>query len=151
MESSRTDSSSSLLQAYLAEHRDKCPGCGYELHQLEADVCPECGEELRLQVGAVDNGWRAFAFGLAPLAMTFGLYMQAFLVLLMVGGRHVGGVVVASGVGSLISGALLLIWFAERPAATDLSGSDRSWLARACWVVPIFNVALLPVVIHLMR
>jgi hypothetical protein len=50
------------LIAYLKEHDSPCPGCGYNLRGVEAEVCPECSRAVRLrelQRAEEHRTWRA--------------------------------------------------------------------------------------------
>ncbi len=67
-----TDTRKEMLRAFLAEHDEPCPGCGYNLRGLSEATCPECGEELLLRVGMVGPRMKLYLTGLIGLAFGFG-------------------------------------------------------------------------------
>ena len=62
------DAPPDLLSVFLDGRDVVCPGCGYNLRDLQCSRCPECGEELTLQVGLVEPRQTAAISGLIGLA-----------------------------------------------------------------------------------
>ncbi len=60
------------LAAYLAEHDEPCPRCGYNLRMLTGTCCPECGSALRLRVGLVEPRVAALICLIAITFLGFG-------------------------------------------------------------------------------
>src|SRR4051812_47683066 len=62
-----------FLQAFLAQRDVACPGCAYNLRDLQGQRCPECGNELTLAIGLAEPKQAAAIAGLVGLAAGAGM------------------------------------------------------------------------------
>jgi hypothetical protein len=69
-----------LLRAYLAEHEEPCPRCGYNLHALTGARCPECGDELTLLIGLAEP--RMGPYMATVMAACAGAGASGFMIML---------------------------------------------------------------------
>ena len=60
--------------AFLRGRDVPCPGCKYNLRDLESAVCPECGEALTVGLQAERPRLAGLVLGLLPIAMTLGFF-----------------------------------------------------------------------------
>ncbi|HEV7299501.1 MAG TPA: hypothetical protein VGN72_09075 [Tepidisphaeraceae bacterium] len=69
------------LVQYLQTRDVPCPGCGYNLRQLQSVMCPECGQQLKLSVGLVDQrlGWWITCLLGCCIPATFGAFTLIFV------------------------------------------------------------------------
>lgn len=133
-----------LLRAYLAAHREPCPSCGYELHQLTGGKCPECGQALCLRVGLETPNLAAFVTGLVGLAAGFGFSGTVLLLLIYIELIEQFGppfsIWVVLAVESSVSLGLILLWIRFGNAIRRMARGRRWPLAIACGALPIVNM-----------
>ena len=67
------DAPAEFLTTFLAGRNAACPGCGYNLRDLQGTRRPECGDILVLRVGLVEPKQAAPIAGLIGLAAGAGL------------------------------------------------------------------------------
>lgn len=131
------------LIAYLKDHDSPCPGCGYNLRGVEAEVCPECGRAIRLRElrrAEEHRAWRAARLpsDRAGVAGVIGALM---------GAAYVGAMLIASRIGLALFpwsratiyalGAAVVVEVALA-AALSYPGRGR-WRVVACvaaWLMP---------------
>src|SRR6185369_3667260 len=81
-----------MLHSFLAERDAACPGCGYNLRNLQGNRCPECGDELTLRVNLVEPKLGAFITGLVGLSAGAGfngmMLLWVFMLSWMQGNRN---------------------------------------------------------------
>lgn len=128
-----------FLTAYLAEHDESCPGCGYSLRDLTSSVCPECGRRLALRVQLVDPKLGAFIFGL--IGIGGGLGFSVLLIgyfLWMIAQRSLGPDatdIIPLGVTAVVLGIALAAWLLFRRTISGWFWWARWGLACIWWIM----------------
>jgi hypothetical protein len=141
--------SPALLQQFLEGRDVGCPGCGYNLRDLQTDRCPECGEELSLRVGLLEPKQGASIAGLIGLAAGAGmngLLLGYLLIRIAIFrdpyGRFMyrfGGLNLA---GLLVEGLAILIWLRAWRWIRKLSGSAKLLLVVGCWILTLADIVV---------
>jgi len=138
-----TDTRVGMLRAFLAEHDEPCPGCGYNLRGLTGEACPECGEELRLRVGMVEPRLGLFVAGLIGLAAGAGfngLMLMLFATAIFTAGtlsRRDSAVLALLACGFVAGVVVIVAWVRYRSWVRHRSKRGRVGLAWACWGLPL--------------
>lgn len=134
-----TDTRAEMLRAFLAEHDEPCPGCGYNLRGLIGERCPECGEGLRIAVSRVVGrpGWhRVGGYGIAIALLVHSL---TFLLLIMYGGGVAAFWMMPGVVFSLLC---LVAWIRFRHKIAAASAPVRFVIVAAATLLPLWSFAL---------
>ena len=134
-----------MLRAFLAEHDEPCPACGYNLRGLTGEACPECGEALRLRVGMVEPRMGLFLTGLLGLAFGTGFHaivgLWALSILLNGGSGPEAFEFAVLVVGAVVCGSGLLIWLVSRRRIRHATPAVRVCCIASCWLVPAITVS----------
>lgn len=69
------------LAAWLQEHDESCPNCGYTLRGLTSEICPECCALLRLTVGASERRLGPWMTAIIGAALGLGFDATASILL----------------------------------------------------------------------
>lgn len=128
------------LRAFLAEHDEPCPACGYNLRGLTGEACPECGEALRLRVGMVEPRMKLYLGGLVGLACGTGFdgIILLWVVYEQVWGGGVGmdlGESMPLIVGLAVCGGAMAWWLRARVWIRHRSVGMRWLLVAGCWAL----------------
>jgi hypothetical protein len=132
-----------MLRAFLAEHDEPCPVCGYNLRGLTGEACPECQQRLVLRVGPAAPDLVSFALavvGLSACGVLAAFHLGTLLVVAVLEGewpsrRESFLLIVWPAVTLVVDGVLVWlllrrrgrVWFRSR--ASD----KRALLAAGCW------------------
>lgn len=148
------DGTTELLRAFLDGRDAPCPGCGYNLRNLQGSRCPECGDELALRVGVVEPRQGALIAGLIGLAAGAGMsgLLIGFAILVDLF-RWSGGPddppfwFVTIG-GFLVEVAALALWLRLWRRIRRLSVSAKSLLVAACWALTFLNLLVFTIFVR---
>lgn len=147
------DPAPELLRAFLGEHDVACPGCGYNLRNLQGSRCPECGDELHLQVGLVEPRQAAGIAGLIGLAAgagLSGLLLGYVLIRLTLSGDQfsdMGRFLLINCGGLAIESVAILLWLRNWRRIRRLNTPARRALVIACWGLTLLNLFVFSVLI----
>jgi hypothetical protein len=140
------DATAEFLQAFLTQRDVACPGCGYNLRDLQGQRCPECGNELKLSIGLVEPKQAAGIAGLVGLAAgagMSGLLLAYILIRGVVFHDSLHGVdkfVILTLGGFVIEGAAVWIWLRNWGRIRRLDTRARWIFAVACWLLTLVNL-----------
>lgn len=136
-----------MLQSFLEGRDVDCPGCGYNLRDLQTDRCPECGEELLLRVGLLEPRQGASIAGLIGLAAGAGLnglILGFSLVRIVIFHDPLWDnfyrFVVVNLAGLLIEGFGILTWLGAWRRIRRLPSSTRFLLVTVCWILTLVDL-----------
>lgn len=119
------------LVAWLADHDEPCPRCGYSLGGLTLARCPECGARLELGVESPDLILRWFILGVIGLSLALGFDGVTLVVIgigvLIYGPGPPPGLIVFFFFGTLVLGCGLGMWWRRR-------GLIQRWSLRRQWI-----------------
>jgi hypothetical protein len=139
-----------LLQQYLGEHDEPCPGCGYNLRGLTSSACPECNSELTLSVGLVEPRLGAYITGLVGWSMGAGLNGLLFVYMLVVLSRYgtrgvdLAGFLLYNSLAGAVLGGGLAAWILRLGPRVRRADTRWKWpLASTGWVASLLDVVLL--------
>jgi len=136
-----------MLRAFLADHDEPCPTCGYSLMGLTEAVCPECGKALRLRVVEEEPSLGLYLTGL--IGLSIGLGFNGLILMFIVGSilwyRLRDGISVSFGVvtllplaiGAAVCGSAIVLWLKCRKRVRSASIWNRRLLAAVCWLVAL--------------
>jgi hypothetical protein len=132
-----------MLRAFLAEHDEPCPVCGYNLRGLTGEACPECQQRLVLRVGLAAPDLVSFVLavvGLSACGVLAAFLLGTVLVVVVLERDWPSRsdslfFIVWPAVALVVDGALVWLllrrrgraWFRSRPS------DKRALLAAGCW------------------
>lgn len=135
-----------LLIRFLQRGGVRCPVCNYDLTGLTDDKCPECGEALKLAVRPRSGRGGAWIVGLLAHAGALGFFLIVAIYGLAL--QHLGVTSMRyTGIGLVLTGALMGLWFRYRGSITRMDAIGRwaliagSYLLNAA-IVLLFFVSL---------
>ena len=140
-----SDGTAELLRAFLDGRDAACPGCGYNLRNLQGSRCPECGDELALRVGLVEPRQGALIAGLIGLAAGAGMsgLLIIYAILISVfhrwGGPDARFWFLTTG-GFVIEGTAIALWLLEWRDIRRLPTGVKSLLVSGCWALTFLNL-----------
>lgn len=132
-----------VLRAFLAEHDEPCPGCGYSLLGIATSVCPECGHELELTLRREQPAPRWYTVGLVGVAAAVGFHWGVLPVALMFGSTAVFRFLPSAAVALLA----LVWWTRGKRRMAALSVPVRSGLVSLALSLPFLLFAMTFVVV----
>jgi len=127
-----------MLRAFLADHDEPCPGCGYSLLGIATSVCPECGHELELTLRREQPAPRWYTVGLVGVAAAVGFHWGVLPVALMIGYTAVFRFLPSAAVALLA----LVWWTRGKRRMAALSVGVRSGLVSVALSLPFLLFAL---------
>ena len=142
------DAPTEFLTAFLAGRDAACPGCGYNLRDLQGSRCPECGDMLVLRVGLVDPKQGAPIAGLIGLAAGAGLngllllYIAIQLALYRIGFPELQRFVLLNSVGLLVQGGAIAFWLRKWRAIRRFPTKRRWIMVAGCWALTLTNLII---------
>ena len=132
-----------VLRAFLAEHDEPCPGCGYSLLGIASSVCPECGHELELTLRREQPAPRWYTVGLVGVAAAVGFHWGVLPVALMFGSAAVFRFLPSAAVALLA----LVWWTRGKRRMAALSVPVRSGLVSLALSLPFLLFAMTFVIV----
>ena len=148
-----TDGQPDHLRQFLDGRDAPCPGCGYNLRDLQGSRCPECGDDLVLQVGLAEPRQAAPIAGLIGLAAGAGMsglligYAAIVTLLRSYGGPPATFMVLTTG-GFVVEGTALAIWLQYWRTIRRLSPGPKSLLVAGCWGLTILNLVVFSIFVR---
>ena len=135
--------------AFLAGRSVPCPGCAYDLRDLQSAKCPECGEPLVLKIGSPPArfGWLVLAmapgcfsgvaalFVMIPIWMTMGRRFPA--------GQGLPWPVVVADAFGFLSAASVALMYRHRHRFMSWTARRQGAFAGTVWGIHILMFALL--------
>ena len=135
-----------FLRAFLAQRDVACPGCAYNLRDLQGQRCPECGNELTLAVGLAEPKQAAGIAGLVGLtagAGMSGLLLAYIVIRATVFHDAFSGAskfILLTFIGFAVESVAVWIWLRNWSRLRRLENRPRWVFALACWALTLANL-----------
>jgi hypothetical protein len=148
------DAPPEFLAAFLAGRDAACPGCGYNLRDLQGTRCPECGEGLVVRIGLVEPKQAAPIAGLICLAAGAGLngllllYIVIQMAIVRVNFYGVERFLVINSIGFIVQAGAMGLWLLKWRSIWRLAVGRRWAWVIACWVLTLSNLVAFALNVH---
>jgi hypothetical protein len=144
-----------LLVGFLADRDAACPGCGYNLRNLQGDRCPECGDHLVLKVNVAEPRIAPMVAGLLGLAAGAGfnaLLLLYVLFHLIAEHWHVDGedrtFLYVNLIPLLVLAPAIALWLRNWHRIRRASRRARGLLIIAAWTLSLVDLAVFSLMIQ---
>ena len=140
------DAPAEFLTTFLAGRNAACPGCGYNLRDLQGTRCPECGDILVLRVGLVEPKQAAPIAGLICLAAGAGLngllllYIAIQAAIVRANFYGIERFLVINSIGFIVQAGAMGLWLRKWRSIRRLPVGRRWAWVSACWALTLANL-----------
>lgn len=137
-----------MLRHFVAGRDVPCPGCGYNVRDLQHELCPECGQRLVLSVRLGEPRQAGLIAGLVGLSAGAGLggllLIYAAIVTFAMNRGNVGldRFILINAVGFLLHAGGLSLWIWRWGRIRRLSPAVRRILVLICCAMPLAFVVI---------
>jgi hypothetical protein len=148
------DAPAEFLTTFLEGRDAACPGCGYNLRDLQGTRCPECGDMLVLRVGLVEPKQAAPIAGLICLAAGAGLngllllYIAIQVAIVRPNFYGVERFLVVNSIGFIVQSGAMGVWLRKWRSIRRLTVGPRWGLVIACWILTLSNLVVFALSVH---